>query len=115
MTANRCSKATLAQIEQILDETMKLFYHCWEDSMDSIVSEIRAHFAKLLKIATIHFSHEQGKSDPFVSRVTRELLQASSSTKGKYSLLSVLVDHVGYTTIAELEPSFFRVTCLATR
>lgn len=98
-----------SKIETCTERLFELIWKNWEDPFDSIVSEIWVIFPLLLDLGERAF-HIFGASASlgadFTHKLAAHLLAVDPATKGKYPLLTILLQRVGPARLLKIRPTF---------
>lgn len=97
------------KVEVAMDRLFELIWKNWEDPFDSIVSEICNIFPLLLDAgegAYKVFGQSASLGPDFIDKLASHLLNVDIGTRGKYPLLTLLIQRVGPARLLELKPNF---------
>ena len=97
------------KVEVAMDRLFELIWKNWEDPFDSIVSEICNIFPMLLDAgegAYKVFGQSASLGPDFIDKLASHLLNIDIGTRGKYPLLTLLIQRVGPARLLELKPDF---------
>ncbi|XP_073528138.1 tRNA (32-2'-O)-methyltransferase regulator THADA isoform X2 [Phyllobates terribilis] len=74
---------------------LEYVYAHWEHPLDAVRHQTKLIFKNILKIHHAAVAGRFGDEDPFLSELTRKLLNLEWHSKGKYASLACLVESVG--------------------
>lgn len=79
-------------------------YSHWEHPLDGVRHQTRSLFQNLLLLHQYCSEHRsEPTSDPYITRLTRDLLALEWHMKGKYGTLACLVEHLGAEHLLNLD------------
>ncbi|XP_063958561.1 tRNA (32-2'-O)-methyltransferase regulator THADA-like [Lytechinus pictus] len=113
---NNNAQRFLTRSSDVVQLVLSCIWRHWHSPIDGVPEQIRALFSSLLDSYKAE-SHLLNSSDTqLLTYLAQELLGSPIHLKGRYTLLSTLIPHLGATAVLDLHPRLSRelLSCLDT-